>query len=119
MLKVIASQGPNRFIIMDCDNVEEAMKDDRARGRVLDLRQGKFFRARSVHSLLETNWRWDPATMSDEKLHELLSQVEDMAKPWDEMKITKFDPIRHILGRRPADWVDAPADNQVDKPSDQ
>ena len=115
MLKVIASQGSNRFIVMDCDDVAEALKDDRARGRVLDLDQRKFFRPRNVHSLLETNWRWDPATMSDEKLQELLSQVEDLVKPWDEMKITNYDFMRHTMGRRPADWIDAPDDNPTQK----
>jgi len=82
MLKVIASQGPNRFLVMDCDDVAEALSNPRARGRILDLKQGVFFREQNAHSVIEKNsWagaQWQAATMSDEELQRHLSQVEDV-----------------------------------------
>jgi hypothetical protein len=75
-MKVVARQDENRYLVL----TEGRLNSNRARGRVLDLKQGILSAQLFVQSILG-HGDWKPFEMPDAELQALLGEVTHQPDP--------------------------------------
>ncbi len=74
-MRVVAKPGDNRFLVSLEDDLDKVNVNARARGRVLDLTEARFYPAFNIHSLYQRG-AWEPAELGADALDALIQRVE-------------------------------------------
>ena len=79
-MRVIAKRGSGTYLISLEDDVEKAMQQPRAQGRVLDTERMVLHRPFNLQSILARGY-WEPAELDDQTLQALLATVAEADAP--------------------------------------